>query len=317
MFYPKKGSWIHHLLSSRHGHIPSTSDRPTCYAEGIRYLSPSGCSPEDEPLRDEDDEGDDHSEGPGGPENINTPSKGGSTSRVKWGNGRQGIRSSSSAGKQRQYCTQSCLLGLALGSAIDNSCPNAPLHCQGKKRRTHLLNKQQFGAMVQRQLAMTLDLNSKDLKIQGSRGALFQVTLAMHGYTFVAKGTRDVLIPDLMHEGRMYDRLKSIQGKLIPVYLGNIDLDRPWLDFRVRIIYMLLMSWGGERINKVKGERTFDMEIKQFERQTARIGVQHEDIEDVRPPNMLRNQETEGFMFMDLERATEYFENTASRITRK
>lgn len=156
--------------------------------------------------------------------------------------------------------------------------------------------------MVQRQLAMTLDRNCKDLKIQGSRGALFQITLASHGYTFVAKGTRDVLIPDLMHEGRMYDRLKRIQGKLIPVYLGNIDPDRPWLDFRVRIIHMLLMSWEGERINKVKGERTFDMEIKQFERQTARMGVQHEDI---RPPNMLWNQETEGIMFIDLERATE------------
>ncbi|MCJ1472398.1 hypothetical protein MMC13_001046 [Lambiella insularis] len=105
-----------------------------------------------------------------------------------------------------------------------------------------------------------------------------------------------------MHEGRMYDRLKSIQGKLIPVYLGNIDLDRPRLDFRVRIIHMLLMSWGGERIDKVKGERTFDMKIKQFERQIARMGVQHEDI---RPQNVLWSQETEGVMFIDLERATD------------
>ena len=263
---------------------------------------PSGCSPEDEPVRDEDDEGGDPSEGPEGPESINTPSKGGSTSRGERGNGRGSFQSSSSAGKQRQYCTQGCLLGLVLGSAIDNSCPNAPLHRRGKKRRTHLLNKQEFGAMVQRQLAMTLDRNCKDLKIQGSRGALFQITLASHGYTFVAKGTRDVFVPDLMHEGRMYDRLKSIQGKLIPVYLGNIDLDWPWLDFRVQIIHMLLMSWGGERIDKVKGERTFDMEIKQFERQISRMGVQHEDI---RPPNMLWSQETERIMFIDLERATE------------
>jgi len=44
----------------------------------------------------------------------------------------------------------------------------------------------------------------------------------------------------MMHKGRMYDRLKSIQGKLIPIYLGNIDLDRPWLDLGVRIIHMLL-----------------------------------------------------------------------------
>ncbi len=100
----------------------------------------------------------------------------------------------------------------------------------------------------------------------------------------------------------MYDRLRCIQGKLIPVYLGNIDLDRPWLDLGVRIIYMLLMSWGGERIDKVKGVRNFETEIMRFESKIARMGVQHKDI---RPPNMLWNQESNGVMFIDLERATE------------
>ncbi len=99
--------------------------------------------------------------------------------------------------------------------------------------------------MVQQQLAITLDRDCMDLKTQGSRGALFQITLASHGYTFVGKGTRDVFVPDLEHEGRMYGRLKTMQGKMIPVYLRNIDLNRPWLDLGVRIIHMLLMSWGG------------------------------------------------------------------------
>ena len=111
---------------------------------------------------------------------------------------------------------------------------------------------------------MTLDRNCKDFKIQGSKGALFQITLASHGYTFVGKGTRDVFFPDLIHEGRMYDRLKSVQGKLIPVYLDKIDLDQPWFDFDVRIIHMLLMSWGKERIDKVKGRKVFDIKIKRF-----------------------------------------------------
>ena len=60
---------------------------------------PSGCSSEDEPIRDEDDEGGDPSEVPKGPESINTPSQGGSISRRKRGNGRRGIQSSLSAGK--------------------------------------------------------------------------------------------------------------------------------------------------------------------------------------------------------------------------
>ena len=64
--------------------------------------------------------------------------------------------------------------------------------------------------MLQRQLMLTLDRNCKDLGIQGSRGALFQITLASHGYTFAGKGIRKVLVSDLMHEGRMYDRLQNI-----------------------------------------------------------------------------------------------------------
>ena len=263
----------------------------------------AGCSPDDVPIRDEDDDGGNPPEGPGeGPEGINTPSKRGDTRSGKRGNGRRGIQSSLSAGKQQRYCTQGCLLGMVSGSALDDGCPNVKLHRRGKKGRNHLINKQQFGGMVQRQLAETLDRNCKDLQVQGSRGALFQITLASHGYTFVGKGTRDVFVPDLMHEGRIYDHLKSIQGKMIPVYLGNIDLDRPWLDLGVRIVHFLLMSWGGERIDKAKEVRAFGKEIMLFERRIARMGVRHGDI---RPPNILWSQENDAVLFIDLERATE------------
>jgi len=134
----------------------------------------SGCSTEDEPTGDDNNEGGDPPEGwDEGPESINTPSKGGSTSRGARRSGRRGIQSSSSAGKQREYCTQGCLLGLVLGSALDECCPNMPLHRRGKKGTKYLLSKPQFSTMVQRQLALTLDRNCKDLKTQGLRGALF------------------------------------------------------------------------------------------------------------------------------------------------
>lgn len=48
----------------------------------------------------------------------------------------------------------------------------------------------------------------------------------------------------------------------------------------------MLLSWGGERIDKIKGVRNFEKAIMRFEGQIARMGVQHEDI---RPPNMLWN----------------------------
>ena len=123
-----------------------------------------------------------------------------------------------------------------------------------------------------------LDYNCKDLKKQGYRGSLFKITLVSHGYTFVGKATRDVYVPNLQHEGRIYDRLKSIQGKIIPVYLGNIDLDPPWRDLHVRLIHMLLMSWGGEKANKVKRVGNLNMEIKRFENVIEQLGVRHNDI---------------------------------------
>jgi hypothetical protein len=50
---------------------------------------------------------------------------------------------------------------------------------------------------------------------QGARGALFKITLASHGYTFVGKGTVEAFVPDLRHEGQVYERL---EGKLVSFY---------------------------------------------------------------------------------------------------
>ena len=78
---------------------------------------------------------------------------------------------------------------------------------------------------------------------QGARGALFKITLTSHGYTFVSKGTVAVFVPDLQHEGRIYQRLEAMQGEAVPVHLGNINLVRKYdLDLGVRIVYILLMS---------------------------------------------------------------------------
>ena len=270
----------------------------------LRKMQPKsyhlGCSPEIKPTRDDQDDPD--GDFGDGPESVNTPSKGGSASKGNGKSEEHGAQVSSYDMNQRQYCTQACLLGLVRGTYLDDSCPNTELHRQGKKGRNHLLNTEQFSEMVRLQLGTSLDINCKDLGLQGARGALFKVTLASHGYTFVGKATREVFVPDLKHEGRMYGLLRSIQGKKIPVYLGNIDLIMPWRDLHVKLIHMLLMSWGGEEVNLVHPKRRFDTEIKQFETRLARLGVQHEDL---RRPNMLWNEETGGVMFIDFERSIE------------
>lgn len=259
-----------------------------------------GCSPETKPNRDdEDDPAEDSGDGP---ESVNTPSKRGSAHRSQEKSSEHGAQVSSSKMNQRQYCTQACFLGFVRGSLLDRSCPNTELHRQGKKGRTHLLNMEQLREMVRLQLGTDLDINCKELRLQGARGALFKIALASHGYTLVGKATPEVFVPNLKHEGRMYDLLRSVQGKTIPVYLGNIDLIIPWRELHIKLVHMLLMSWGGEMVDLVYPTRNFDTEIKQFESRIARLGVQHEDI---RPPNMLWNQENGGVMFIDFERSIE------------
>jgi hypothetical protein len=62
----------------------------------------------------------------------------------------------------------------------------------------------------------------------------------------VGKGTISVFVPDLRYEGRLYRRLKGLQGEVVPVYLGNIEPIDSWWDRGVEIVHMLLMSWGGQ-----------------------------------------------------------------------
>jgi hypothetical protein len=91
-----------------------------------------------------------------------------------------------------------------------------------------------------------MDHNCEPLHKQGARGALFRITLASYGYVFVGKGTVEAFVPDLRHEGHIYKLLRRVQGLATPVCLDNIDLKRTYyLDVGVRIIHMLLMSWGG------------------------------------------------------------------------
>ena len=264
--------------------------------------SSSNCGPEHNPR----DYRDDPAEGSGdGPESISIPSKRVSpgTNTRRGENRRQGTQDSSLGGYQhRPYCTQKCLLGLVQKSTLDDDCPNASLHRQGKKGRRHLINQQRLSELVQRQLATDLDHHVKELKQQGYRGALFRIILASHGYTFVGKATREIYVSALQHEGKIYDRLKSIQGRRVPVYLGNIDLEIPWHDLHVRLIHMLLISWGGERADRFKGKEILETEICQFEDEIKQLGVQHNDII---PDNMLWNDNIQSVMFIDFEKSTE------------
>ncbi|KAL8922521.1 MAG: hypothetical protein Q9172_003528 [Xanthocarpia lactea] len=149
------------------------------------------------------------------------------------------------------------------------------------------------------QLGTTLDTNITNLKVHGACGLLFKITSESHGYTFVGKGNIDVFVSDLKHEGVVYNRLRSLQGESIPVYLGNIDLiKRKWYEYGMRILHMLLMSYGGTPIYST--DESMRLQVHQFEAKLDRLGVQHRDLTR---PNMLWNQELQRLVFIDFERS--------------
>ncbi|KKZ60465.1 hypothetical protein EMCG_00752 [[Emmonsia] crescens] len=208
--------------------------------------------------------------------------------------------SSRTRGQTREYCTQACLLGLVQRSALDESCPNALIHGNGKPCRRHRINGKTFLTLVRKQLGRTLDRDCEPLWKQGARGNLFKITLASHGYTFVGKGTISVFVPYLQHEGRIYQRLERLQGQVVPVYLGNIGLVKPyWMDLGVEIVHMLLLSWGGET-SQSSGALDLEGEVYRSVEEVRREGVEHND---VREPNILWNDERQRAMLVDFERS--------------
>jgi hypothetical protein len=144
--------------------------------------------------------------------------------------------------QNRPFCTQQCLLGLAYGLPLDKNCPNS--HHHGQQKRIERLD---FLRRIRDQLATDRgpDADCTLLYRSGARGSLFKVRLSTHGYTLVAKGVESVDRAYLQHENDMYDHLRAIQGKYVPVCLGSIDLLRPHhYDGRIHT-HFLFLGWAG------------------------------------------------------------------------
>lgn len=132
-----------------------------------------------------------------------------------------------------------------------------------------------------------------------------QTDIGVRWLYFVAKGSVEAFVPKLKHEGRVYRHLLGSQGELVPVYLGNISLANAYfLDFGVRIVHMLLMSWAGEWAQKdliSRIGRDLDLETARAAAALRDRGVEHCD---VRPPNVLWDTENSRVMLVDFERST-------------
>lgn len=208
--------------------------------------------------------------------------------------------------RDRPYCTQKCLLGLARGRKLDASCPNV-----GSHRRDggfHPVKHGQWLDMLRQQLERSLDDGITPLGLGGARSVLFKVTMLAYGYTFVSKGTVRAFIPDLQHEADVYQRLLPAQGRHVPVFLGAVDLRAMnkiyYYDHRVYVVYMAFLSWGGCSLWDARAAGVASDELRRMavrsQQAVHREGVRHED---VREANMLFHEETKSVMMIDFERA--------------
>ncbi|CCE29189.1 uncharacterized protein CPUR_02881 [Claviceps purpurea 20.1] len=216
------------------------------------------------------------------------------------------------------YCSQKCLLGLVQGGSLDLECPNVRHHCRsdadeagaGLPKR-HPVDHTEWLRLLQDQFKQSLDEAITYQSIVGARGALFKVTLLAYGYTFVSKGTVAGHIKHLEHETRTYERLKPIQGRYVPVFLGTIDLrtvDKDyWIYFETYVVHMIFMSWGGFLLDE---DKMYQLEVLDdvawVDEGIEAIDAVHEAgvlHRDVRWANILYNPHTNGIMLIDFERA--------------
>lgn len=123
-----------------------------------------------------------------------------------------------------KFCTQQCLLGLQQGGILDARCPNVELHQSGGHGHRHPINMEELVQMVKQQLDQNLDCDCTLMGVCGLYGALFKVTCAAYGYTVVGKGTMSQLWKEVLREVDIYCILQHVQGSVVPVFLGRIDL---------------------------------------------------------------------------------------------
>ena len=211
----------------------------------------------------------------------------------------------------RKFCTSACLLGVKRGTTVDLRCANVQAHLVGKGLAGyHRLSATSLLQLLREQLARDRDHEFGPLGPQGARGALFWVRLSSHGYTMVAKGTREVFRPELDHEQEIYQHLERLQGRGVPVCLGRVDLFHP---YRFRVVpfqHFLLLSWAGIALhqptamqqiqNEGYGRTYWEDQLTQILNAVRREGVIHGDI---REANVLWDADSQQLCLLDFERS--------------
>ncbi|KAI1974558.1 hypothetical protein LOZ51_005944 [Ophidiomyces ophidiicola] len=284
---------------------PSSSPAPATPNQEIRKRSRSGCAPSSVFGRGSPDDTDPNL-GPttrkrGFSQVTSSPPTQQSTSDSRTN------QTSSHGGQTRphinRFCTQQCLLGLQQGGILDSHCPNVAIHHAGKDDNRHQISAQALVLMLKQQLDRNLDEDCTPMGECGSYGASFKITCTKYGYTIVGKGTTSRLWKEVSREADVYRVLQPLQGSAVPVFLGKIDLGLVYfLHGTGDIRHMLLMGWGGKTVQN-KQDETIRSAISRSVREIHSLGVQHGDL---RPRNILWNEELNRALIIDFHRSTLY-----------
>ena len=80
-------------------------------------------------------------------------------------------------------------------------------------------------------------------KIEAIR-VLFKLELTPYNYTFVGKKTQSVHFRCLQHKSLVYSQFEKLQGEMVPVHLGIVNLTKGYLlPGEARVVHMMLMSY--------------------------------------------------------------------------
>ncbi|CAK7241664.1 MAG: hypothetical protein STHCBS139747_003132 [Sporothrix thermara] len=133
-------------------------------------------------------------------------------------------------------------------------------------------------------------------------GLFFKLAVTGYGYTFVGKGVQAWHRDVLEREATVYNAVPHVQGRLIPVFLGIVDLDRPMpMPNLTEIAHLMLMSYAGPdftRRRQLPKDVNLTAECDRTMWELRRAGVIDEDVRD---PNVAWNAEVRRVMHFDFD----------------
>ncbi|KAG6252502.1 hypothetical protein E4U23_008705 [Claviceps purpurea] len=182
------------------------------------------------------------------------------------------------------HCTHECVRGLAIGGPLDKNCPNVKDH--GSKH----IDRQEFLRLMREQFkGEKAQAHCKPINASGHIGYLFKIRLLPHGYTLVAKAVGLSDGAPLVHEEKMYNHLRDLQGRFVPACPGLVALHG-----------VFGVSYAGQPVLKALSEVDNSV-VSQVLATLAQLHQRRVMPHDAAPLNMLYDDCTGRYMVVILE----------------